>query len=92
MAASEFYDEKTKTYNLDFKRKEQKRVLNTQQMIELYENLIKEYNLVSIEDPLDENDFEGFAELTKRVGDKIKIIGDDLLVTNPSRINMAINK
>ena len=60
-------------------------------MIELYENLIKDYGLVSIEDPLDENDFEGFAELTKRVGDKIKIIGDDLLVTNPSRINMAIN-
>ena len=57
-------------------------------MIELYEELIRDYDIVTIEDPLDEDDFEGFAELTRISG--IQIVGDDLFVTNPARLAEGI--
>ena len=57
---------------------------DTAAMIELYEELIRDYDVVTIEDPLDEDDFEGFAELTRASG--IQIVGDDLFVTNPARL------
>jgi enolase len=57
---------------------------DTEAMIELYQELIRDYDVVTIEDPLDESDFEGFAELTRASG--IQIVGDDLFVTNPERL------
>jgi enolase len=57
---------------------------DTDSMIELYQELIRDYDIVTIEDPLDESDFEGFAELTRVSG--IQIVGDDLFVTNPERL------
>jgi len=61
---------------------------DTAAMIELYEELIRDYDVVTIEDPLDEDDFEGFAELTRASG--IQIVGDDLFVTNPARLAEGI--
>jgi enolase len=61
---------------------------DTAAMIELYEELIRDYDVVTIEDPLDEDDFEGFAELTRSAG--IQIVGDDLFVTNPARLAEGI--
>ncbi len=60
------------------------------ELIDLYEKLVDEYPIVSIEDPLYEEDFEGFAEITRRLGDKILIVGDDLFVTNPKRLRKGI--
>ncbi len=60
------------------------------QLIELYEKLVEEYPIVSIEDPLYEEDFEGFKLLTERLGDKILIVGDDLFVTNPKRLKKGV--
>ena len=59
-------------------------------MIEYYEGLVAKYPLVSIEDPLDEEDWDGWAEFTKKLGDKIQIVGDDLFVTNPKRLAKGI--
>lgn len=78
IAASQLYDEKKETYRYRKKR------LNNQQMMDLYENFVKTYPLKSIEDPLHEDDFEGHAELTKRLG--IQIVGDDLFVSNLKRL------
>ena len=61
---------------------------DTAAMIELYEELIRDYDVVTIEDPLDEDDFEGFAELTRASG--IQIVGDDLFVNNPARLAEGI--
>ena len=59
-------------------------------MIEYYEGLVAKYPLVSIEDPLNEEDWDGWAEFTKKLGDKIQIVGDDLFVTNPKRLAKGI--
>ena len=62
------------------------------QMIDWYEELIKVYPIIFIEDPLSEDDWDGFTEITRRLGDKIRIVGDDLTVTNVKRIQIAIQK
>ncbi len=62
------------------------------QLLDYYLELVKSYPLVSIEDPFFEEDFELFGELTKKVGKKVQIVGDDLLVTNPERIEIAKRK
>ena len=59
-------------------------------MIEYYEALVADYPLVSIEDPLAEDDWEGWVALMERVGDKVQIVGDDLFVTNPERLAKGI--
>ncbi|MCD8230826.1 MAG: enolase [Clostridiales bacterium] len=64
----------------------------TKEMIEYYERLIEKYPIVSIEDGLDENDWSGWIELTKRLGDRIQLVGDDLFVTNPKRLREGITK
>ena len=87
-AASELYDEETKTYNL---RKEGKK-LTSEQMVEFWINWTKQYPIVSIEDGLAQDDWEGWKLMTKLVGDKIQIVGDDLLVTNPERVRRAIKE
>ena len=60
------------------------------EMIALYEDLVREFPLVSIEDGLFEDDWEGWQKLTKRLGDKVQLVGDDLFVTNPKRIKCGI--
>lgn len=64
----------------------------TNEMIEYWCNLCEKYPIFSIEDPLGENDFDGFARLTERLGDKVQIVGDDLFVTNPKRLRDGIEK
>ncbi|MFN8411838.1 MAG: phosphopyruvate hydratase [Anaerolineales bacterium] len=87
-AASELYDEKTKKYNL---RKEGKQ-LTGEQMVEFWTKWVKDYPIVSIEDGLAQDDWESWQLMTKNLGDKIQIVGDDLLVTNPERVRKAIKQ
>ncbi len=87
-AASEFYDEETKTYNL---RKEGKK-LTGEQMVDFWVNWVNQYPIVSIEDGLAQDDWESWKMLTAKVGKKIQIVGDDLLVTNPERVRRAIKE
>lgn len=67
-------------------------VLSTEEMIEFYERMVEDYPLISIEDPLDEGDWNGFIEFTKRCGDEIQIVGDDLFVSNPELIKRGIEE
>lgn len=93
VAASEFYSEGK--YDLDFKNPENDGSMQKtgDEMVEIYKGFVKDYGLVSIEDPFDQDDWEAYAKLTKAVGEKgPQIVGDDLLVTNPKRIKKAIEK
>lgn len=85
-AASELYDEEKKTYNL---RKEGKQ-LDSAQMVAFWKSWVDQYPIVSIEDGLAQDDWEGWKLLTKEIGDRIQIVGDDLLVTNPERVRRGI--
>jgi len=85
-AASEFYEADTKTYNL---RKEGKK-LTGEQMVDFWAKWIKDYPIVSIEDGLAQDDWESWKLMVKKMGDKIQIVGDDLLVTNPERVRRGI--
>ena len=87
-AASELYDEETKTYNL---RKEGKK-LTGEQMVEFWAKWVKDYPIVSIEDGLAQDDWESWILMTKELGSKIQIVGDDLLVTNPERVRRGIHE
>ena len=84
VAASEFY--KDGKYNLAGEG----RSLNTDELINYYEELITKYPIISIEDPVDENDWEGFTKITARLGDKIQLVGDDLFVTNKECLKKGI--
>ena len=81
-AASEFY--KDGIYNVRGKQ------MTSLEMVDFYKELIDRYGIISIEDGFAENDFEGFAAMTKEVGHKTQIVGDDLLVTNVERIEKAL--
>jgi enolase len=85
-AASELYDEKTKKYNL---RKEG-RELTGEQMVEFWTKWVKDYPIVSIDDGHAQDDWASWQLMVKELGDKIQIVGDDLLVTNPERVRRAI--
>ncbi len=87
-AASELYDEETKTYNL---RKEGKK-LTGEQMVEFWAKWVEDYPIVSIEDGLAQDDWDSWKLMTEKLGDKIQVMGDDLLVTNPERIRRAIKE
>ena len=87
-AASELYDEETKTYNL---RKEGRK-LTGEQMVEFWAKWVKDYPIVSIEDGLAQDDWESWILMTKEMGAKIQIVGDDLLVTNPERVRRGIRE
>lgn len=65
---------------------------NTDEMIDYYERLVNKYPLVSIEDGLDENDWNGWKKLTERIGERVQLVGDDLFVTNPKRLREGIEK
>ncbi len=83
VASSEFY--KDGAYHFEGK------ALSAAEMSAYYAELVADYPLVSIEDPLDENDWDGWKTLTDTVGDKVQIVGDDLFVTNPERLQTGID-
>ena len=85
VAASEFYSDGK--YNL----KGEGRSLTTDELIDFYKELVSKYPIVSIEDPVDENDWDGFAKITKELGDKIQLVGDDLFVTNKECLQKGID-
>jgi enolase len=87
-AASEFYEEESKTYNL---RKEGKK-LSGPEMVEFYKKWVKDYPIVSLEDGLAQDDWDSWKLMVKELGDQIQIVGDDLLVTNPERVRKAIDE
>ncbi|MFA6269474.1 MAG: phosphopyruvate hydratase [archaeon] len=91
VAASEFYDADKKAYNLTFKSKEATWKTGDE-MVSYYQDLVKSYDIVSIEDPFDQDDWESYTKLTKLVGVQAQIVGDDLLVTNVKRIKTGIEK
>ena len=81
-AASSFYSADKKKYVLAGEGKE----LTSEEMVAFYEDLVSKYPIISIEDGLDENDWDGFKLMTERLGDKIQIVGDDLFVTNTAKL------
>lgn len=83
VAASEFYD--------NGKYKFEGKEISSAELIEYYEKLVDEYPLVSIEDPLNEDDWEGWVTITEKLGDKVQIVGDDLFVTNVERLQRGID-
>ena len=84
VAASEFYEDGK--YHVDGKE------LTTDELINFYEELVDTYPIISIEDPVDENDWEGFTKITERIGDRVQLVGDDLFVTNKKCLQMGIDK
>ena len=85
VAASEFY--KDGKYNLVGEN----RSLTTEELVDYYVELINRYPIVSIEDPVDENDWDGFRMITERIGDKVQLVGDDLFVTNKKCLQIGID-
>jgi enolase len=85
-AASELYEEDTKLYNL---RKEGKK-LTGEQMVAFWKSWVEQYPIVSIEDGLAQDDWESWKLMVRELGDRIQVVGDDLLVTNPERVRRAI--
>ncbi|WP_313756976.1 phosphopyruvate hydratase [Tissierella sp.] len=86
VAASEMYDDDKKVYNLAGEG----RILTVEEMIDYYEELVNKYPIISIEDGLAEDDWDGWKLLTDRLGKKVQLVGDDLFVTNTERLNKGI--
>jgi len=84
-ASGSFYDEKSRAYMVDGGK------ISTEKLFELYEDLVKSYGLRSIEDPFQDDDFENFARITEKLAGKAQIVGDDLFVTNASRLRKGID-
>lgn len=85
VAASEFYD------NGLYVLKGENKTLNTVELINYYEELVSKYPIITIEDPVDENDWDGFKLMTERLGSKIQVVGDDLFVTNKEYLQFGID-
>ena len=85
VAASEFYEDGI--YNL----KGANLKLTTDELIDYYQTLLEKYPIISIEDPVDENDWKGFRKMTERYGDKVQLVGDDLFVTNKKYLRRGID-
>ncbi|KAL4578760.1 hypothetical protein LXL04_014891 [Taraxacum kok-saghyz] len=94
VAASEFYAEKGKTYDLNFKEENNdgKAKISGEELKDLYKSFVSDYPIVSIEDPFDQDDWEHYAKMTAECGEAVQIVGDDLLVTNPTRVKKAIDE
>ena len=84
VASSEFFEDGA--YNFEGGKH------SAEEMIKVYAELVEQYPIVSIEDPLDENDWDGYVTLTEQLGDKVQIVGDDFFVTNPKRLAEGIEK
>lgn len=89
VAASEFYDKHLGKYKFHWSTGQE---FTTDELIDYYEGLINKYPIISIEDPVDENDWEGFTKITERLGDRIQLVGDDLFVTNKECLQIGIEK
>lgn len=90
VASSEFYTE-TGHYDLDFKSNAaNKELLTGDELAQLYIDLANEFPIVSIEDPFDQDDWTHYTSFTKKIGEKVQVVGDDLLCTNPKRITTAL--
>ena len=87
-ASSEFYDADKGEYNL----KGEGVVKSSKEMVDWYEELVNKYPIISIEDGLDENDWEGHRLLTERIGDRVQLVGDDLFVTNTTKLSRGIEE
>ena len=85
VAASEFYNDGK------YELKGEGRSLTTEELINFYEELVNKYPIISIEDPVDENDWEGFRLITEKLGDRIQLVGDDLFVTNKECLQKGID-
>lgn len=79
-------------YDLDFKtaNNDGTHKKSGEGLIDMYEDMCKNYPIVSIEDPFDQDDFDSYAKLTTKIGEKVQIVGDDLLVTNVKRVEKAL--
>lgn len=89
VASSEFYNKETGKYDL---AGEGRTGLSSEEMVAFYEELVNEFPIVSIEDGLDENDWEGHKLLTERIGTRVQLVGDDLFVTNTKKLAEGIEK
>ncbi len=87
-AASEFYEQETGLYNL----RTEGRKLTSEEMVDFWKSWVNQYPIVSIEDGLAEDDWAGWGQMVQELGDRIQIVGDDLLVTNPERVRRAIRE
>ncbi|MCH7954190.1 MAG: phosphopyruvate hydratase [Candidatus Marinimicrobia bacterium] len=87
-AATSFYNAEKDRYYLESDGRE----LNSEEMIDYYDELLNKYPILSVEDGLQENDWDGWALMNKKLGDKVQIVGDDLLVTNPDKLRKAIEE
>lgn len=87
-AASEFYDEEKNVYDW----KGEGRVMTAAELVEFYEGICEKYPIISIEDGMAEDDWDGWKLMTEKLGRKIQIVGDDLFVTNTERLKMGIEK
>ena len=85
VASTEFFDEATASYNFEGTKK------TAAEMVAYYAELLENYPLVSIEDPLAEDDWTGWANITEELGEKVQLVGDDLYVTNPARLQKGID-
>lgn len=85
-AATEFYNKETKKYVLAGEGRE----LSVEEMVDFYASLVEKYPIISLEDALDEDDWDGWKLLTEKLGNKIQLVGDDLFVTNTERLSKGI--
>lgn len=92
VAASELYDPAKRAYCFEGegRRKGESVIRTVEEMIEYYADLLSEFPICSIEDPLDEEDWEGWSALTERIGGSVQLVGDDLFTTNPERLKKGI--
>ncbi|KAG6525836.1 hypothetical protein ZIOFF_015807 [Zingiber officinale] len=94
VAASEFYNDKDKTYDLNFKveNNDGSQKISGDSLKDVYKSFASEYPIVSIEDPFDQDDWTHYSKMTEEIGQQVQIVGDDLLVTNPTRVAKAISE
>ena len=93
-AASELYNQEKNLYEFpgETKMKGEKVIRSTSDMIDYYEDLVNEYPIISIEDGLHEDDWKGWTNLTKMIGHRVQLVGDDLFVTNTKKLKLGIQK
>ncbi|KAK7293362.1 hypothetical protein RJT34_16226 [Clitoria ternatea] len=94
VAALKFYDNKGKTYDLNFKEENNdgSQKISGDNLKNVYKSFMTDYPIVSIEDPFDQDDWEHYSKLTAKIGQQVQIVSDDLLVTNPKCVEKAIKE
>ena len=92
VAASEFYDAEANTYNLSAKTGKNDRIMSPDALLDIYADMAAKHPIVSIEDPFDQDDFSSYTKMTARMGEAVQVVGDDLLVTNPKRIQKGLDE